>query len=67
MDFEYTSSIYIASSDLRKMYKRVKNGENFDEVFDDIMMGYDDVDYYASNYIKDDVHKEILRRLNQNN
>jgi len=67
MDFEYTSYISIASRDLRNMYKRVKNGENFDDVFNDIMSGYDDVDFYASDYIKDDVYKEILRRLNQNN
>lgn len=65
MDFEYTASIYIESNDLREMYKRVKNGEDFNTVFTAIMAGYDDEVYYASDYVREDVHKEILRRLNQ--
>ena len=66
MDFEYTSYISITSSDLRQMYLRVKRGENFDIVFDDIMSGYDDEDYYNSGFIMEDVRKEINRRLKQN-
>ena len=65
MEFEYTASIWIDPQDLRKMYKRVKNGEEFSDVFDDIMARYDDCDYYACDYVKDQVHEEILRRINQ--
>lgn len=65
MEFEYTASIRIEPQDLRKMYKRVKNGENFSDVFYDIMACYEDSDYYACSYIEDQVHEEIQRRLNQ--
>lgn len=65
MEFEYTASIWIEPQDLRKMYKRVKNGENFDDVFDNIMACYEDCDYYACDYVRDQVHEEIQRRLNQ--
>ena len=65
MEFEYTASIWINPQDLRKMYKRVKNGENFSDVFYDIMACYDDPDYYACDNIEDQVREEIQRRLNQ--
>lgn len=65
MEFEYTSSIYIQSEDLRKMYLYVKKGGNFSTIFDDVMARYDDCDYYACGLIYDDVEKEIQRRLNQ--
>ena len=65
MEFKYTASIWVNSSDLHTMYKRVKKGENFDNVFNEIMARYDDCDYYASDYIKDDVRQEIERRINQ--
>ena len=65
MDFEYTSYIYIESSDLRQMYLRVKRGENFNIVFDDIMSGYDDEDFYNRGFIIEDVREEINRRLKQ--
>ncbi len=65
MEFEYTSSIYISSEDLRKMYLRVKNGEDFEKVFADIMVGYDDEDYYHAYDIIEQVEAEINRRLAQ--
>lgn len=65
MDFAYTSYIYIESSDLRQMYLRVKRGEDFDTVFDDIMSGYDDGDFYNRKLIIEDVREEINRRLKQ--
>ena len=67
MEFEYMDCIYIEPSDLREMYVRVKHGETFSNVFDDIMSGYDDCIYYACGMVKDQVHAEIQRRLNQNN
>lgn len=65
MDFEYTSYIYIDLSDLRQMYLRVKRGEDFVTVFDDIMSGYDDEDFYNRKLIIEDVREEINRRLKQ--
>ena len=65
MEFEYTSSIYVTSEDLRKMYLYVKRGGDFDIIFDDIMCGYDDYDYYHAGDIYDQVKSEIERRLAQ--
>ncbi len=63
MEFEYTSTIYIDEDDLTEMVKRVENGELFDNVFEDILAGYEDVDYYNCHLIKNDVRKEIERRI----
>ena len=63
MEFEYTSYIFISESDLVEMVKRVKKGELFDDVFYDILAGYDDCDYYNCSLIKNDVRKEIERRI----
>lgn len=65
MEFEYTSAIYIDEYDLTEMVVKVKNGELFDDVFYDILSGYDDVDYYNCHLIKNDVRKEIERRIDQ--
>lgn len=63
MFFEYTSAIYIDEEDLVEMVMRVKAGEVFDDVFYDILAGYDDGDYYHCELIIDEVHKEVARRL----
>lgn len=65
MEFEYTSAIYIDEYDLTEMVVKVKNGELFDDVFYDILSGYDDVDYYNCHLIKNDVRKEIERRIDK--
>lgn len=63
MFFEYTSAIYIDEEDIMEMVIRVKAGEVFDEVFHDILAGYDDCDYDHCDLIIDEVHKEIERRI----
>lgn len=63
MFFEYTSAIYIDEKDIMEMVIRVMEGELFDDVFYDILAGYDDGDYYHCELIKDDVRKEVARRL----
>lgn len=63
MEFEYTSAIYIDEYDLTEMVVKVKNGELFDDVFYDILSGYDDIDYYNCHLIENDVRKEIERRI----
>lgn len=66
MEFEFTGTLWIELSDLRMMYERVKKGEDFHDVYYDIMNGYDDVDYYVSDYAEENVRKEIYRRLEEN-
>lgn len=61
MEFEFTKSIYIEERHLREMRERVKKGEKFESVFEDIMLGYDDDDYYDAGYIREDVKEEILK------
>lgn len=63
MEFEFTGTMYIEDNDLEKMYNYVKNGGDFDTIFDDITCGYDDGDYYTSYYIRDEVEKEIKNRI----
>lgn len=65
MEFEYTSAIYINEYDLTEMVVRVKNGELFDNVFYDILSNYDDIDYYNCHLIKNNVRKEIERRIDR--
>lgn len=65
MEFEYTTTIYITSQDLRKMYLYVKNGGDFSDIFNSVMSLYDDDDYYNRGYIYDQVQEEILRRVRQ--
>lgn len=64
MEFEYTSSIWISDGDLNEMTERVRVGEDFHDVFNDIMMGYDDVDYYNCELIAEAVEKEVMKRVN---
>ena len=63
MIFEYTSYINIAECDMDEIYNGVKNGEDFCDVFDEVLCGYDDCDYYHMQDIYDDVEKEIERRI----
>lgn len=65
MEFEYISSIYVTDEDLQEMYDRVKRGEEFEEVFTEIMASYDDEDYYHAYDIIEQVEAEINRRLAQ--
>lgn len=63
MEFKYTTTISIGESDLETMCELVKEGEDFGEVFEDTMSGYDDCDYYASGFVFDQVKEEVERRV----
>ena len=63
MEFEYTATIFIGETDLERMCKRVKKGEKFGDVFYDVIGGYDDCDYYASDHIYDQVKEEVEKRI----
>ena len=63
MEFEYTATIFIEETDLERMCKRVRKGENFADVFYNVIGGYDDCDYYASDHIYDQVKEEVEKRV----
>lgn len=63
MEFEYTSSIWVSEKDLDKMAKRVRAGKNFYFVFDSILAGYDDEDYYNRGLIAEAVKSEVMKRV----
>lgn len=63
MEFEYTGTIFIEERDLERMCERVRNGENFGDVFYDVISDYDDCDYYASDHIYDKVREEVEKRI----
>lgn len=64
MNFYFQDSIWIFEDDLKEMVSRVKNGEDFKEVYDDIASGWDDMEYYASSFVENDVKEEIFKRIN---
>lgn len=64
MKFEFTDTIVVLESDLNEMVWRVERGEEFYQVYYDIMAGYDDHDYYSAPLIEDCVKEEIKRRIN---
>ena len=63
MEFEYTATIFIEESELETMCKRVRKGEDFADVFYDVISGYDDCDYYASDRIYNQVKEEVEKRI----
>lgn len=67
MEFEYTSSIYVEENDLVQMCLLCKNaGYTPREAFNEVCERWDNCDYYAADFIEDDVIKEIERRLKEN-
>ena len=66
MDFYFENSIWVEEVELEEIVSRVKDGENFEDVYNDIVSGWDDLDYYTSHFIKNDVKKEILKRIKNN-
>lgn len=65
MDFDFTEYIHIEETDLHEMYKRVKWGERFDDVYEDIMERYPDWEYECRYCIINQVREEINYRLKQ--
>ena len=67
MEFEFTGSIYVDEQDLEEMVSLCKNkGYTPIKAFCEVSKSWDDCDYYMSDYIEDDVVKEIERRLKEN-
>ena len=66
MEFYFESCIVVSEYDLDEMVNRVKNGEDFDEVYDDISASWGDYEYYSSGLIEEEVEKEVIRRIKEN-
>ena len=65
MIFEYTSYINIAECDMDEICNDVKDGRDFADAFEDVMIGYDDCDYSHMGDIYESVEKEIERRIKE--
>lgn len=65
MEFEFTGIFYVAPADLEEMVRLVKEGYSPEDAFDDVASGWDDYDYYSAEYVRDDVIKEIKKRLDK--
>lgn len=62
MEFEYTDTIFIAEVYLDEMAEEVVNGTSADIAVDNYAAGCDDAEYYAFDFIRDAVAREIERR-----
>lgn len=66
MEFEYTDTVYVSPSDLRKMYFLCKkNGCTPKQAICEVTMGWDDCDFYKVGLIENQLIEEINRRLAQ--
>lgn len=66
MDFEFTitDTIRVERTDFNKMKKLVRDGLSYEQAFEEIASGWEDYEWNMRNYIKNDVIKELKRRLN---
>lgn len=66
MEFEFTitDTIEVDRTDFNEMKKLVRNGTNCERAFGIVASKWDDYAWNMKNYIKDDVIKELKRRLN---
>lgn len=65
MEFEFTGIFHVSTGDLEEMVKLVKDGYSPENAFDDVVSGWDDFEYYSASYVKEDVIKEIKKRLDK--
>lgn len=65
MEFEYSGIVIIEEFCLREMYLRTKKGEDFLEVYEDVMSGTDDDTFFHRHEIISEVKDEINKRLKQ--
>lgn len=62
MEFEFRDSIYIDDNMLDKWADWVRLGEEFDLMWGEAVVGWDDYEYGASDMIYEDVRREVYRR-----
>ena len=62
MNFEFEDSIYIDDDVLNEWADQIKNGEEFDPIWDEAVPYWDDYEYHASGMMYEDVRREVYRR-----
>lgn len=66
MEFEYTSSFYVAPSSLREMYLLCKNkGYTPQDAVNEVIKKWDDCEFYTVGPVVDQIIEEINHRLSQ--
>lgn len=65
MVFSYTNAICIEEEDLDAMARDVANGEDFEDVFEDVMSYYDELTFWTCDFIKEQVEIEVRKRINE--
>lgn len=65
MEFEFQDSIYVDECDLNEMCNICKKGHPITHAISEVTAGWDDYDWYRVDHIKDQLIKEIKRRLTQ--
>ena len=66
MRFYFRSYIDVSEDFIDTVVSRVKNGEDFYEVFDDESRCWDDFEYYGSGLVEDKVRKIVMKRVKEN-
>ena len=66
MDFEFTitDAIYVDRTDFNKMKKLVRDGLSYEQAFEEVASSWNEYEWNMRSYVKDDVIKELKRRLN---
>lgn len=65
MEFTYSGSICIEENDLNIMARQVSTGGDFDEIFDNVMCGYDERTYWTCDFVKEKVEIEVRKRASE--
>ena len=66
MKFYFRSYIDVSEYFIDTVVNRVKNGEDFDEVYEEETDCWDDFEYYASDLIRNKVRKIVMKRVKEN-
>lgn len=63
MEFEFTTTFYVAPSDFEQMCDLARNGITVEKAVDDVAYGWDDIDYFAFDYVRSDVERAVREEL----
>ena len=63
MEFTFNVTVEIYEDDIDEIVEMVKNGTDIDEAIEDVIAGYDDFEWGCLGYYREDLKKEVKRRL----
>lgn len=66
MRFYFRSYIDVSEYFIDTVVNRVKNGEDFDDVYEEETTCWDDFEYSASGFIENKIRKIVMRRIKEN-